>query len=334
MPTLYEYWPRHTLLVLALLFIGALFLFLPVGRDFLRRRKPSPKATALDGSFSRRTRDSCPAPVSSTFPSKEGILYYQTAGSPTRPALLLLHGIASSSFCWRYNIPTLSQHFYVLAPDLLGFGQSAKSLKPGFSFATHSKVLLDWLDFLSVTRSHIMGCSMGGALGLWLARNHPSRFLKIVAIAPAASPKVVPSWISALPPLQTLGHSLINNKTMGSWALRRIMSKVYSDKRLIAPEFLQVYRAPYKEKGAHSALNLHLKLMGSSQLFESLKGMQTETLMIRGEKDRIISKKIFEEVAQQMTSVCTVTLPNAGHHPMEETPEAFHSHVLPFLNVT
>jgi pimeloyl-ACP methyl ester carboxylesterase len=49
-------------------------------------------------------------------------LFYRSAGAPSAPVLLLLHGFPSSSFQFRNLIPLLSRRYYVIAPDLPGFG--------------------------------------------------------------------------------------------------------------------------------------------------------------------------------------------------------------------
>ena len=49
-------------------------------------------------------------------------VFYRSAGPPTAPVLLLLHGFPSSSFQYRELIPLLAPKFRVLAPDLPGFG--------------------------------------------------------------------------------------------------------------------------------------------------------------------------------------------------------------------
>ena len=53
---------------------------------------------------------------------------YLSLGSPTKPALLLIHGFGASSYHFRYNIPILARHYHVYALDLLGFGWSDKPI--------------------------------------------------------------------------------------------------------------------------------------------------------------------------------------------------------------
>ncbi len=51
---------------------------------------------------------------------------YLSAGDPGAPVLLLIHGVTSSSATWEPVIPALAEHAYVIAPDLMGHGESDK----------------------------------------------------------------------------------------------------------------------------------------------------------------------------------------------------------------
>jgi pimeloyl-ACP methyl ester carboxylesterase len=74
-------------------------------------------------------------------------IVYRTAGKG--PVLLLVHGMAGSSLTWRHVMPALARRFTVLAPDLLGQGQSDKP-RGDYSLGTHANTLRDLLDPLSL----------------------------------------------------------------------------------------------------------------------------------------------------------------------------------------
>ena len=68
---------------------------------------------------------------------------YRAAGQG--PALLLVHGMAGSSVTWRHVMPALAERFAVLAPDLLGQGQSDKP-RGDYSLGAHANTLRDLMD--------------------------------------------------------------------------------------------------------------------------------------------------------------------------------------------
>ena len=65
----------------------------------------------------------------------EGVdIFYREAGSPEKPALLLLHGFPSSSHMFRDLIPALEDRFHLIAPDYPGFGRSGIPPRSSFSY--------------------------------------------------------------------------------------------------------------------------------------------------------------------------------------------------------
>ena len=80
---------------------------------------------------------------------------YQDAGSGDE-VLLLIHGMAGSSETWRAVIPQLSTKYRVVAPDLLGHGQSAKP-RSDYSLGAFAVLLRDVLDELGIARATVVG---------------------------------------------------------------------------------------------------------------------------------------------------------------------------------
>ena len=104
---------------------------------------------------------------------------YQDVGSGAE-ALLLIHGMAGSSETWRAVIPQLSRKYRVVAPDLLGHGQSAKP-RGDYSLGAFAVWLRDLLDELGISRATIVGQSLGGGVAMQFVYQHPD-------LLPAAGP--------------------------------------------------------------------------------------------------------------------------------------------------
>jgi pimeloyl-ACP methyl ester carboxylesterase len=98
-------------------------------------------------------------------------LAYVTAGDPSNPALLLLHGFPSSSRTFRDVIPGLARLAYVVAPDLPGYGQS--DVLPSASFAAFTGAIAELLDHLAIERRLIYLHDSGAAVGLQIATHAP-----------------------------------------------------------------------------------------------------------------------------------------------------------------
>ena len=98
----------------------------------------------------------------------------EDASAPTA-RILLLHGSPGSSRDFQTLGPALGQRFRVIAPDLPGFGHSAKDA-PDYSIRAHAAYALDLMDQLDMTSAHLVGFSMGGGVALEMARQAPGRF--------------------------------------------------------------------------------------------------------------------------------------------------------------
>ena len=104
---------------------------------------------------------------------------YRTAGKG--PVLLLVHGMAGSSETWRHVMPALAKRFTVLAPDLLGQGQSDKP-RGDYSLGAHANLLRDLLDALGHKRATVIGQSLGGGVAMQLAYQFPQRCERLVLV--------------------------------------------------------------------------------------------------------------------------------------------------------
>jgi pimeloyl-ACP methyl ester carboxylesterase len=102
---------------------------------------------------------------------------YRAAGEG--PLLLLVHGMAGSSETWRHVIPALSERFTILAPDLLGQGQSDKP-RGDYSLGGHANTLRDLMDALEHERASVIGQSLGGGVAMQFAYQFPDERLVLV----------------------------------------------------------------------------------------------------------------------------------------------------------
>lgn len=95
--------------------------------------------------------------------------------------ILLLHGIAGSSQTWRPLIRPLSRKYRVLAPDLLGHGNSTKP-RSDYSLGAFSVLMRDLLNELGIDRATIVGHSLGGGIAMQFVYQHPDHVARLVLI--------------------------------------------------------------------------------------------------------------------------------------------------------
>ncbi len=111
--------------------------------------------------------------------------YYVTAGEPTYPPLLLLHGFLGSHQDFSAILPALSQHFYCILLDLPGHGYTLTNGK-NYDFLFVVQAICDFVDALDLQKTYLLGYSLGGRIALYLSCSFPDRYTR--TIIESASP--------------------------------------------------------------------------------------------------------------------------------------------------
>ena len=99
-------------------------------------------------------------------------VFYRRAG--WGPVVLLIHGITGSSLTWEEVIEPLAEKYTVVAPDLLGHGDSDKP-RGDYSIAAYANGMRDLLSVLDIERATVVGHSLGGGIALQFAYQFPER---------------------------------------------------------------------------------------------------------------------------------------------------------------
>ena len=95
---------------------------------------------------------------------------------------MLIHGITSSSRTWERVLPALADHFTVLAPDLLGHGESAKP-RGDYSLGAYASGVRDLMIALGHPRATVVGHSLGGGIAMQLAYQFPERVERLALVS-------------------------------------------------------------------------------------------------------------------------------------------------------
>ena len=114
----------------------------------------------------------------------EGVdIFYREAGSPEKPALLLLHGFPSSSHMFRDLIPALEDRFHLIAPDYPGFGRSGIPPRSSFSYTFDhlADIVRQFADVMGLGKFFLYVFDYGAPIGFRLAKSEPARILGIIS---------------------------------------------------------------------------------------------------------------------------------------------------------
>ncbi len=124
-------------------------------------------------------------------------LYYEISGNSEAEWLLLIHGIAASTRCWKYQINEFNKHFKVLNIDLAGHGNSGTlvtDLYSGEIIANHIRILLDELN---IHRTHIVGLSLGTIIQQYFCEMFPERVISNVFTSPASKSNYITAFVNS-----------------------------------------------------------------------------------------------------------------------------------------
>lgn len=98
-----------------------------------------------------------------------------------RPVVVLIHGIASRASQWEQVMCELADTCHVIAPDLLGHGQSAKP-RGDYSLGAHACGIRDLLSALGHDRVTVVGHSLGGGVAMQFAYQFPERVQRLALV--------------------------------------------------------------------------------------------------------------------------------------------------------
>src|SRR5690606_25263682 len=120
---------------------------------------------------------------------------YRVRGSG--PPLLLLHGLACDSTTWFPVMDLLAEHFTVIAPDLLGHGESDKP-NADYSLGGFANGMRDLLTILGIDKVTVVGHSFGGGVAMQFAYQFPERTERVVLVSTGGLGHEVTPLIRAL----------------------------------------------------------------------------------------------------------------------------------------
>ena len=163
--------------------------------------------------------------------------------------IIFLHGNPTSSYLWRNIIPYLSDHGRCLAPDLVGMGQSGKSLTGAYRFIDHAHYLDAWFDALGLTKNVTLVLhDWGSALGFCRAFRHPEQIKAIAYMEAITRPR---AWADFPDGRDAIFRALRSDKgdrmvLDENFFIETVLPK--SIIRRLSDAEMAAYRAPYRTR--------------------------------------------------------------------------------------
>ena len=264
---------------------------------------------------------------------------YRAAGEGE--PVVLIHGMVNSSRHWRDVALRLAESHRVIAPDLIGHGDSATP-RGDYSIGAHAAAIRDLLIAIDVPRATFVGHSLGGGIAMQFFWQFPERVGRLVLVSagglgqqvspmlrgaalPGASAAV---WSAAHPRvLDAISAAASRLDARGSRRGKYLRAVVRALRPLEQPgartAFLQTLRSVIDFHGQRVSATDRLYLLGP-----------VPTMIVWGERDNTIPLEHGREAHERIPHSRFETLPRAAHFPHLEDPEGLAAVLADFLATT
>ncbi|MGH9301276.1 MAG: alpha/beta fold hydrolase [Acidimicrobiales bacterium] len=264
---------------------------------------------------------------------------YRMAGKG--PAVVLLHGLTGSSTTWREVMPALSRHFTVMAPDMLGHGQSAKP-RGDYSLGAYASGVRDLMVALGIPRASLVGHSLGGGVAMQMAYQFPERCQRLALVASGGLGREVTVLLklASLPGSEYILSVVLNNElhSLLEWVgspLRRLGLRLGPTNK----EIWRSYSGLTDRDGLDAFINTvravvdlgGQRVSASDRLYLASK---VPTLIVWGDRDRVIPVEHAYRAHKAIPGSRLEIIEGAGHFLPFEEGERFLDILTQFLTGT
>jgi pimeloyl-ACP methyl ester carboxylesterase len=250
------------------------------------------------------------------FVSTEGELAYVDEGEG--PAVVLLHGFPTSSFLWRAFVPPLAARFRVIAPDLLGYGDSDKPEGADLSMTAQVGYVQELLESLAVQRFAVVGHDLGGVVAQLLALEAGAG---AIVLLDAAAFDVWPiegvRMIQATTPEQETPEFVEE-------LVRLTLDLGLGHKGRLTEEILRSYVQPFASQDGAKAFFRAVRAIDGEGLAgrdRELAELDRPVLLVWGEDDPYLPVEVGERLNELIPTSTLALLPGCSHFVTEDAPE-------------
>lgn len=233
--------------------------------------------------------------------------------------LLLIHGMSSSLNTFDSVALILKKQRRVISIDMPAFGLTGPNPENKYSFAYYSLFLDSFLNRLQIPVCDITGNSLGGGIAWQFTATHPERVRKLILIDASGYP--VKNAKGSLG-FKIASTPVINNLMLyitPKALVKKSLESIYYNKNMVTAAQVSRFQDVAISQGNRSAF-LSIIKNGFEQEPDKIASINKPTLIIWGEKDRLIPVENAYLFRKNIKRSKLVILKNIGHVPMEEAP--------------
>lgn len=249
-------------------------------------------------------------------------LYYEVKGQGH--PLVFIHGGLISSSEWNEQFASFAERYQAIRYDVRGFGKSASRTLP----YSNTEDLYHLLRFLKVDKTYLVGGSMGGAIAIDFALEHPEMVEALVLVGPALG-----GWQYS-PAFGQRGYQILlatvaegPEKGADLW-----LGVPYIIPAPENPAARQQFRTLFIEDFHGFLAPWYLARPLNPPALQRLSELHVPTLIITGELEDPENLAVADTLATKIGGAQKITVPKAGHLVAMEKPAEFNRIVLDFLS--
>ena len=265
---------------------------------------------------------------------------YRTAGSGG-PVILLIHGITGNARQWDPVIPLLAERYTVVAPDLLGHGESAKP-RGDYSLGAYAAGVRDLLVVLGHRRATVVGHSLGGGIAMQFAYEYPPFAERLVLVSSGGIGREVHALLRAatLPGSEIVLPLLAAERLLGlgavvGQALQRLGLRTGPDLAEMARGYASLADAGARQAFIHT---LRAVIDPTGQRVSAVDRLylasMLPSLVMWGRRDPLIPSHHAQIAHEAMPGSRLVMFDDAGHFPHMQEPVRFAHTMIDFVEDT
>jgi 2-hydroxymuconate-semialdehyde hydrolase len=256
--------------------------------------------------------------------------FYCEGGETNKDTIIFLHGSgpgANSESNWSKTLEKLSEKFHVIAPDMIGFGNTDLLENTDMTFwewtTARVQQILEIMDYNQIEKAHLVGNSMGGVVSLNAVMYDASRFEKVILMGSGGA---VPKGNAGPPPEIIRMKNFFNDPTIQ--AFRNLVTWFLYDESVLGDELENIIQTRYEFIMRPEIRELYPKLFNFTPFDiaippSALRRIKQPVLLIHGYEDQFVPKEGSLALLEQLPNAELVLLKQCGHWAQIEKNERF-----------
>lgn len=268
-------------------------------------------------------------PKDATFAEVAGArVRYLDAGPRDAPAVVLLHGFASSLDTWLPVLPALERGHRVLALDLKGFGWTDRP-EGDYSPEAQAKLVLALMDARGIHRAAVVGHSWGASIALAMALAAPERVDRLVLYDGWMYEEQLPTFFhwSRAGGVGELLFALYYDQRPDEK-----MELAFYDRRFVTEELVEAVEKALERPGTKAAALAAVRGQRFVELQTRYRTVVQPTLLLWGREDKVSPLAYGERLSKELPNARLVIFPQCGHFPMIEAQAPSTRELVDFLS--